>query len=74
MTNLQNAFTQRGITLRDAFRRGVPYHRMIKHWHGQRTISAESAVMYEEVLGIPRSELRPDLWPWPKEEPDETDT
>ena len=33
-----------------------------RHCRGEK-ISAESAVLYAKTLGIPRSEIRPDLWP-----------
>ena len=35
---------------------------LYQHCQGKRTISAESAVRYHDTLGIPLSELRPDLW------------
>ena len=34
-----------------------------QHYTGRRKVTAEQAMKYERVLGIPRSELRPDLWP-----------
>lgn len=36
---------------------------VFNHCSGQRSISAESAKRYSQALGIPLSELRPDLWP-----------
>lgn len=36
---------------------------VLQHCKGSRLISAESAVKYSQGLGIPLSELRPDLWP-----------
>ena len=36
---------------------------VFQHCNGQRAISAEIAVKYAKALGIPLSELRPDLWP-----------
>lgn len=33
------------------------------HCKGMRSISPESAIKYAKALGIPLSELRPDLWP-----------
>ena len=33
------------------------------HCMGTRKMCAENAVAYSNTLGIPRSELRPDLWP-----------
>jgi DNA-binding transcriptional regulator YdaS (Cro superfamily) len=39
------------------------------HCSGKRSISAESALLYEKNLGIPRHKLRPDLWPEPVNTP-----
>ena len=39
--------------------RSVVYH----HCMGKRSVSAESAIRYEAAFDIPRSKLRPDLWP-----------
>lgn len=33
-----------------------------QHLRGDRRISAESALAYNKGLGIPLSDLRPDLW------------
>ena len=35
------------------------------HCIGKRSVSAESAIRYETAFNIPRSALRPDLWPPP---------
>ena len=35
---------------------------VLQHCNGQRAISAEIAIKYANGLGIPLSELRPDLW------------
>ena len=40
----------------------TPKGSLHQHCQGRRTISAESAVRYHNTLGIPLSELRPDLW------------
>lgn len=42
---------------------GIPYMTIFQHIHGKRGISAESALKYQQTLGIPLSVLRPDLWP-----------
>lgn len=42
---------------------GIDYPYANKHYRGVRNITAEYAIRYEQILGIPRSELRPDLWP-----------
>lgn len=36
-----------------------------QHLKGDRKISAQSALAYHKGLGIPLSDLRPDLWPEP---------
>lgn len=36
---------------------------VLQHCKGARSISAETAIKYSIFLGIPLSELRPDLWP-----------
>lgn len=42
---------------------GIRYDTIWKHCEGMRSISAEMALRYEQTLKIPKSELRPDLWP-----------
>ncbi len=40
----------------------------ISQWvNGERSIPAEIVPKVEEVTGIPRHQLRPDLWPAPAE-------
>ena len=63
MNKLKQIFDERGWTLQDAVCRGVPYVNLYKQLRGERSIGPRSAILYEEKLGIPRSELRPDLWP-----------
>lgn len=64
MKNLvRDALDRRGITPIEAHRRGMPYQSVYRQYHGTRKLSAEYAITYEQVLGIPREELRPDLWP-----------
>lgn len=57
-----NIFEKYGYTPKTARAMGLPYERFYSHFTGIRNISAESAILYERVLGIPRYELRPDLW------------
>lgn len=54
-----------GMTLSEiAFAAGFRSRSSVfQHCRGSRTISAESALKYSRALGIPLSELRPDLWP-----------
>lgn len=61
-TILKRKFLERGLKPRDAARAGCSYNTLMGHLHGTRKISAESALRYEALLGIPRWELRPDLW------------
>ena len=42
---------------------GVPFHNIYKQYKGERGVGPNSALLYERILGIPSSELRPDLWP-----------
>lgn len=63
MNTLKIALDQRGMTCREAARLGVPYHNIFKQYNGLRGVGPQSALLYERILGIPRSELRPDLWP-----------
>lgn len=61
---LWNALVMRGLSINEASKKyGIPYDRIWSHCTGRRSISPEMAVEYETLIGIPRSELRPDLWP-----------
>lgn len=61
-TPLRRALRARGLSMRAASRLGIPYLTIVQHCNGSRKISAESAIRYARSLGIPLSELRPDLW------------
>ncbi len=63
MNKLKLALDRRGLTCIEASKMGVPYHNIFKQYHGLRSVGPKSALLYERILGIPRSELRPDLWP-----------
>lgn len=64
MNNFAKALNSRGLTVNDAAKiHGCKYATLYKHYKGDRVVGAKSAVLYEKYLGIPRSELRPDLWP-----------
>ena len=63
MNNLKEAFERRGLTCALAARLGAPYQTIYKQYKGDRNVGVRSALLYESILGIPRSELRPDLWP-----------
>ena len=53
----------RGLSCKAVAKTGLRYQTVWLHFHGLRNIGVKSALRYEAVLGIPRSELRPDLWP-----------
>ncbi len=63
MNKLKEIFEKRGWSLQDGVERGVPYVNLYKQLKGERSVGPRSAILYEEKLDIPRSELRPDLWP-----------
>ncbi len=63
MNTLKKAFERRGLTCIEAARLGAPYQTLYKQYRGDRNVGVQSALLYEQLLGIPRSELRPDLWP-----------
>lgn len=63
-TVLQKIFSEKALTVANASRMsGIPYVTISQHLKGQRRISPELAILYEQMLGISRSILRPDLWP-----------
>lgn len=70
MNTLKKALDKRGLTPFEAHLRGVPYHNIYKQYHGERNVGPKAAILYEQILGIPKSELRPDLWPPAREEVD----
>ena len=63
MNTLKKALEKRGLTCLTASRLGAPYQTLYKQYRGERNIGVQSALLYERLLGIPRHELRPDLWP-----------
>lgn len=63
-TQLEKSFAKRELTISGVCRtHGLIYQTVWQHFNGLRRIKAEQAIKYERILGIPRSELRPDLWP-----------
>ena len=70
MTVLKQALDKRGITIRAAARTGIPYCTVWQQCKGLRPVGPKTALRYEKLLGIPRSELRPDLWPSATTAPD----
>lgn len=63
MNTLKQIFERYGLTLADAVKAGCPYHALYKQLKGERTVGVVCALRYHKVLGIPLSELRPDIWP-----------
>lgn len=41
----------------------LPRTTVWRHATGNRKISAEAALVYSKALGVPLSQIRPDLWP-----------
>lgn len=63
-THFEEIFAARGWVVSEVSRKfNIPHMTLRQHLKGTRSISAEQALKYERLLGIPRSELRPDLWP-----------
>ena len=61
---MEKALVKRGLAVNQASKMsGINYDTIWKHKRGEREVSSKMAISYEEKLGIPRSELRPDLWP-----------
>ena len=68
MNVLKKKLADMGLTAATASRLyKLPYHALFKQCKGQRTVGVRCAIRYEKVLGIPRWELRPDLWDPPAE-------
>ena len=70
MDTIKQIFERHGLTLAEAVKRGVPYHALYKQLRGERAVGVVCAMRYHRILGIPLSELRPDIWP-DKTSPDE---
>lgn len=62
MNTLKDYIKKHNLSLTEIAKMGINYRTLYSHYSGERNISAESALMYEEKLGIPRHVLRPDLW------------
>lgn len=65
-TLLKRSFDKRGLRKRDLRNKqefGLPYELAVNQFNGLRPVSPKYAIIYEKIFGIPRSELRPDLWP-----------
>lgn len=70
MNIFKQIIQDRGLSLKEMSRKGVSYQTLYKHYTGQRKITAESAILYETLFGIPRNVLRPDLWSSEEEDED----
>ena len=65
METVKDIFKRYGFEPKSAAKLGIPYCTIWQQLSGRRKIGAMAAVRYEKVLGIPRWEMRPDLWPPP---------
>ena len=63
MSTLKEAFDSRNMTVLEASKLGAKYQTLYKQYLGERNVGPRAAILYERILGIPRSETRPDLWP-----------
>lgn len=64
ISNLKKAMDARGIQPTSLRKEAaIDYSTLLRHYKGLRVVSAPDALRYEKLLNIPRSELRPDLWP-----------
>lgn len=64
MSKLKDAMDKRGIRPRDLkMIEKIDYSWALRCYKGEKEVSAKHALIYEEFLGIPRYELRPDFWP-----------
>ena len=62
--SFKDILAKHGLTVLTASKKsGILYQCIYQHARGFRKVSAEDAVKYENLLGIPRNEIRPDLWP-----------
>ena len=60
---LKTALNKRGLKMKDLMgKEGLCYAHANRQYNGIRPVSAEYALKYEKLFGIPRYELRPDLW------------
>ena len=62
MNTFKRALESRGLTVMEALKQGLPYSTVRKHWLGERELGLKSVIRYEQILGIPRSELMPELF------------
>ena len=67
-TKLKEKLEEMGLKPRDVALNGISRSNLTQHLSGLRAVGPKMAIRYEEVLGIPRWELRPDLWEKPKNE------
>lgn len=52
----------RGLTPNILAHMGMPYQTVYKQYHGFREVTPEYAMRYESMAGIPKREIRPDIW------------
>lgn len=66
ITGLENAISTAGGQNALARMIGIPQSSIWKWLHKSKKVPAEKVLLVEELTGVPRSELRPDIYP-PKE-------
>lgn len=62
MKTVKEIFKRYGVTCAECRRRGISYQTAYAHYRGRRKVKPEQALRYEKLMGIPRWELRPDIW------------
>ena len=61
---LAKALKEKGLDIMDAAKfSGISYSTIYQHCIGKRDISPKMAIKYEKIFKIPKSFLRPDIWP-----------
>ena len=70
MKTVKEVFEKYGVTRAACHRKGIRYTTAHSHWTGYRRVRPEQAIRYEKLMGIPRWELRPDLWEPPQDAED----
>lgn len=69
MNPLEKYRQEHGLTLR-AMAKAMGYQSgstVLKQIRNEINLTAEAAIKYNRLFGIPLEELRPDLWPAPQE-------
>ena len=63
-SRLAKALKLKGLDIMTASKfSGISYSTIYQHCIGKREVSPRLAIIYEKLLKIPKSYLRPDIWP-----------